>query len=347
MKRTLSALVAALTPTLVGLALAVPSAQAEEWKFALEEISGSVQDAYAQKFKELIEQKSGGDVSVAVYPYGALGTSGELTELVASGIIQFANASPGHLGTLVPEIQVFSIPYLLSPNEEVNKKILTESKTIYEDLAEDFSAKGITLLTMYPEGQMVWTTNREIRKPEDMAGFKMRTMVSPMLTAAYKAYGADPTPLPYAEVYGGLQLKMIDGQVNPIFAIEEMKFYEVSDYMIFTGEQQFTTTVITNSDWYGGLSDEHKTMIQEAIGEANGYIFDVQKQYNQERLDVIKEKKPEIQIIELTDEERQAFRERATPLRETYVEMVGPGGKEVLDSLLKELEQAEKEMAGS
>jgi TRAP-type C4-dicarboxylate transport system substrate-binding protein len=88
-------------------------------------------------------------------------------------------------------------------------------------------------------------------------------------------------------------------------------------------------------------------MIQEAIGEANGYIFDVQKQYNQERLDVIKEKKPEIQIIELTDEERQAFRERATPLRETYVEMVGPGGKEVLDSLLKELEQAEKEMAGS
>jgi TRAP-type C4-dicarboxylate transport system substrate-binding protein len=180
-----------------------------------------------------------------------------------------------------------------------------------------------------------------------MAGFKMRTMVSPMLTAAYKAYGADPTPLPYAEVYGGLQLKMIDGQVNPIFAIEEMKFYEVSDYMIFTGEQQFTTTVITNSDWYEGLSDEHKTMIQEAIGEANGYIFEVQKQYNQERLEIIKEKKPDIQIIELTEEERQAFRERATPLRETYVEMVGPGGKEVLDSLLKELEQAEKDMSGS
>jgi tripartite ATP-independent transporter DctP family solute receptor len=327
---------------LLGVIGFASSAGAEEWKFAIEEITGSVQDAYAQKFKELIEKKSAGDVTVTVYPYGALGTSAELTELVASGVLQFANASPGHLGTLVPEIQVFSIPYLLSENNEVNKKVLTESETIYGKLSETLEEKGLKLLTMYPEGDMVWTTNREIRKPEDFNNFKMRVMVSPMLTAAYQAFGANPTPLPYSEVYGGLQLKMLDGQVNPIFAIEEMKFYEVTDYMIFAGQQQFTTTVVTNSDWYNSLPEERKQLIQETMSELADYIFKVQEQYNQERLKIIKERKPEIKIIELTDAEREAFRERSMTLRDKFVEMTGPQGKEILDALVKEFQEAEK-----
>ena len=221
-----------------GVALATlmsHAAVAEEWKFAIEEIEGSVQDAYAQEFKKRIEEKTNGEVTVTVYPYGTLGTSAELTELVTQGAIQFANASPGHLGTMVPEIQVFSIPYLLSENNEVNKQVLTSSDVIYDKLQKDFNAKGLQLLTMYPEGEMVWTTDKEIHSPADFDNFKMRTMVSPMLVTAYEAFGASPTPMPYGEVYGGLQLKQIDGQVNPIFAIEEMKFYEVTDYMIWAG----------------------------------------------------------------------------------------------------------------
>jgi TRAP-type C4-dicarboxylate transport system substrate-binding protein len=159
---------------IAGAVLAVglgQSAAAEEWKFAIEEIEGSVQDAYAQEFKKLIEEKTGGDVTVTIYPYGTLGTSADLTELVNQGAIQFANASPGHLGTMVPEIQVFSVPYLLSDNNAVNKKVLTESPVIYETLQEDFHDKGLHVLTMYPEGEMVWTTNTEIRTPDDFANF--------------------------------------------------------------------------------------------------------------------------------------------------------------------------------
>ena len=331
-----------------GVALAATvghAANAEEWKFAIEEIQGSVQDAYAQEFKRLIEEKTGGEVTVTIYPYGALGTSAELTELVTQGAIQFANASPGHLGTLVPEIQVFSVPYLLSDNNEVNKKILTESPVIYETLQEDFHDKGLHLLTMYPEGEMVWTANKEVRSPEDFANFKMRTMVSPMLVAAYEAYGASPTPMPYGEVYGGLQLKQIDGQVNPIFAIEEMKFYEVQDYLIFSGEQQFTTTVVTNSDWYAvDLSDEHRQVLDQTIDELADFIFKVQDQYNQERLETIKAEKPDIQIVELTDEERQAFRERSMEAREAFVEMTGEEGQQILDALVADIEAAEQEL---
>lgn len=344
MHRRLPAKISALVAGAL-LATASQAALAEEWKFAIEEIEGSVQDAYAQEFKKRIEEKTGGEVTVTIYPYGTLGTSADLTELVTQGAILFANSSPGHLGTLVPEIQVFSIPYLLSENNEVNKKVLTESPVIYDKLQAAFEEKGLRLLTMYPEGEMVWTTNKEIRSPEDFANFKMRTMVSPMLVAAYEAYGASPTPMPYGEVYGALQLGQVDGQVNPIFAIEEMKFYEVTDYMIWSGEQQFTTTVVTNSDWYAAdLSDEHRQVLDETIAELADFIFEVQDQYNQERLEKIKQDKPDIQIIELTAEERAAFEERAQSVRDAYVEMVGGDAQEVLDALVSEIAATEQEL---
>ncbi len=315
-----------------------------EWKFALGEIEGSVQDAFAQEFKQRIEEKSNGDITVTIYPYGQLGTSGDLTELAANGAIQIANASPGHLGSLIPEVQVFSLMYLLSENNEVNKRILSESPTIYEDLQEEFSGSGLQLLAMYPEGDEVWTANKEIRSPEDLQGFKMRTMVSPMLTEAYSALGASPTPMPYGEVYGALQLGMVDGQVNPIFAIEEMKFYEVQDYMIWAGQQQVTTTVIANQDWYDSLPDEQRQMLDETMTEVTEWIFDVQEQYNQERLERIKEANPDIQMIELTPEERAVFEERAKQAYDKYVELVGEDGKQILESLQAEIEQAEQEL---
>ena len=323
-----------------GLAAA---AQAKEWKFALEEIEGSVQDMYAQEFKRIVEEASGGDIEVTIYPYGQLGTSADLTELAQSGVVQLSFASPGHLGTLIPEVQVFSLHYLLSQNNDVNKAFLGGSPTIYEGLAEDFAGHGLRLITMFPEGEMVWTTNREIRTPEDFDNFKMRTMVSPMLLAAYEALGASPTPMPYGEVYGGLQLGMIDGQVNPIFAIQEMKFYEVVDYMIFAGQQQFTTTVVAGLDWFDGLSEEHQALITDSQAELLDYIYATQEAMNDERMAMIVEDRPELTVIHLTPEERQVFREASEGAREEFIDMVGPSGEEILNAVVGEIEALEAE----
>lgn len=313
--------------------------QAETWKFALEEVKGSVQDAYAQEFKQRIETKTGGDVTVEVYPYGTLGQSEDLTELAANGIIQFTNASPGIFGSFVPEMQVFSIPYLLSSDNEVNKKVLSASPTIYGTLGGKLEAKNLKLLTMFPEGEMVWTTNRAIRSPQDFNNFKMRVMASPMLMEAYKSFGADPTPLPYSEVYGALQLKMIDGQVNPVFAIQEMKFYEVSDYMIWAGQQQFTTTVITNNAWFNGLPEARRKLVQETISQMNDFIFTKQAEFNQMRLEQIKQAKPEMKMVHLNEQERAEFKRASMPMRDKYVELTGKSGQAVLDALEQEFSQ--------
>jgi len=330
-RKTFSAAAAAL-----GLAVASQAAQAETWKFALEEVDGSVQDAYAEEFKKRIEERTNGDVTVQIYPYGTLGTSGDIAEMTGQGVLKIANASPGHLGSLIPEMNVFNIPYLLSQDDSVNKRVLADSSCIYEDLADEFASKGLQLLTMYPEGEMVWTTQKPIRSPEDFSGVKMRTMTSDLLVGAYEAFGANPTPMPYGEVYGGLQLGQIDAQVNPIFAIEEMKFYEVTKYMIWAGQQEFTTTVVANDDWYEGLSSERKSMLNDVIDNMHDYIYRTQQQYNEERLEKIKQAKPSMEMIRLSDSERQVFQERSYQVRDMYVEMTGEDGRKTLQCLAKE-----------
>lgn len=311
-----------------------------QWRFAIEETAGSVQDAYAQKFKEIVEERTDGAVKVTIYPYGTLGTSDQVTELLAMGTVQFAMASPGHLGTLMPEIQALLIHFLLSDDEALNNRALNDPE-LREFMNQFYAEKGFELLSIFSEGWMVWTTKKSIRTPEDFAGVKIRVMTSPLLLAAYDAYGASPTPLPYGEVYSALQLNMIDGQVNPVFAIEEMSFYEVVDYMIFAKHAPFVTTAVSNKEFLEDLSKEHRSIVLDAIDELQDYILEVQSQFNKERLDRIRERKPSLKIIEnLTDEERAAFRERSLAVRERYIAMTGETGAQTLDAIEQALERA-------
>ena len=185
----------------------------------------------------------------------------------------------------------------------------------------------------------MWTTNKDIRHPDDFSGFKMRVMTSPLLIASYEAYSATPVPLPYSEVYSGLQLKMIDGQVNPVFAIEEMSFFEVTDYMINPKDSQFITSVITSHRFFNKLSEEKQKLVTDTIVDMQDFIFEEQQKLNEARMQKILEKKPEMKIIELSEEERRPFIERSEKVRQKFLEIGGPKAKQVLESLNRELKQ--------
>ena len=316
------------------------------WRFAIEETQGSVQDAYAQRFKELIEERSDGEIAVKVYPYGTLGTSDQMTEQLHNGTIEFVMSSPGHLGKLIPEVQVFLLHFIFSDDPKVNNRVLRDPELIdtFDELYED---KGLKLLTFYSEGWMVWTADRPIREPEDFRGVKFRTMTSPLLLEAYEAYQASPTPLPYSEVYSGLQLSMIDGQVNPVFAIEEMSFYEVSETMIFPNHALFITSAVTGEDFYDTLSPERRELVQGVVGDLQDEIFQIQRQFNLERLDTIKERNPDLAILRLTEQEREKFRQASLPVRDTFVDMVGPEGENVLELILETVREEERAEAGA
>ena len=316
-------------------------AKEQVWRFALEEIEGTLQHALATKFAELMAEKSGGQIKVEVYPYGQLGTIDQMTELLQNGAIQFSMISPGHLGSFIPEVQVFSINYLFPDDMKVIRSVLKGNNETFRVLGPYFEKKQLKLVALFSEGYHQWTTKRLVRKPDDFDGLKMRVMTSPILVKAYKAYGANPTPLPFSEVYSSLQLNMIEGQENPYATIQEMKFYEVTDYMITAKHRMYVVSMSSNAAFFNGLPEKTQKMVREAVTESLEYYYRFENDFNEKRLAQIMKAKPSYQHVILTPEEIALFKEKSKGARDVYVDMVGPTGKEVLKAIDTDIRNAQ------
>lgn len=310
------------------------------WQVALEEIEGSMQHEYAKKFVEIIVERTKGQVHCNIHFYGTLGTSGEITELLQKGDLQFAFQSPGHLGSYIPEVQIFSVHYLFPTDFKLLEKILRKGPNTYSTLQKYYRRNKLELLSIIEEGWQIWTANKPLRRPADFEGLTFRVMSSPLLITAYRLYGAYVITVPYGQIYSDLELGRIDAETQPFFAIQEMKFYEVQDYMIKANQLPFIGTFAANHAFIEGLPRDIRTLIDEAIEGANEYIFDFEPELNAKRMQMIMQAKPSMTYIELTEAEISAFREKAKPLRQKYLKMGGGGAKEVLDAVLKDLEWA-------
>lgn len=325
-------------------------ASAETWKFATEEDKKDVQDIFARTFADTIKKESDGDIRVKVYYYGQLGTENDIVELTAKGTVQFVSVGTGHLGSYVPEVQAISVPYVMGTETDAVRKVLTGSKTIYNDLADRFENVNLKLLTMISEGEMVWGANKAIRSPEDFANQKIRTFTSTIPVETYKAFGATPTPLSWGEVYGSLQLKTVDGMVNPIYFIYNAKWHEVQDYLMFPGQQPYVGTVSTNSKWFSKLSAEKQAMVRKAIDAAEQAAHDYQLKINKENMDKIMAERPDMKVVVLNKAERERFKQLSTSLHETYYKVVESAyddkaaararAEKILQNLIKEVEDA-------
>lgn len=311
-------------------------------KFAHEEGQGDVQDLYANKFKELIEEKSDGNITVDVFTAGQLGTNMDVLQSLQTGAIEIAITSPGFSGDVIPESQIMAIPFLFSDNLEVNKKVLNESEALYGPLAEKYEEKGLVPFKFWLEGFMWWTANKEITTPEDMKGVKMRTMPTSLIIKAYEFMGANPTPTDSGEIYTMLQTKGIDGQENPLFYVFSSNFHEVQDYLMDSKHHIYTTVTAANKDFYASLSEENQSLIEEVIQEVNDWSFDMQAEEADKALEGIQSE--DIEIVELTTEQREAFKELSLPAREQY-KKESDAAKEILETLEKEIEEAEAELA--
>ncbi len=310
--------------------------QVEIWRFGLEEIQGSVQFEYGSRFAELVSEKTDGEVEVRLFPYGQLGGLTDIYDQVQSGAIELAFGS-GFLGGTVPESQLFSLNFVLTDDEQRNTEILNDPDfRKHSDLIDAFNERDLHPLAIVPEGWQVWSANKAIRTPEDFNGMAIRVMDNRLLRETYSAYGADPTTMEYGELFSGLQLGQLDGNIQPVFAHQEMDFYQVQSHLIFANQAQFIATFMANQDWYENLSDDRKDMIDEVVEELVPYAHDVQTRLNNERLEIITENS-DIELVYLTPEERNAFRELSLPVRDVFVEMVGSRGESLLEVLLEKV----------
>ncbi|MDZ7810344.1 MAG: TRAP transporter substrate-binding protein DctP [Arhodomonas sp.] len=315
-------------------------ASAATWRYAHEEYDGDVQDVFAEKFKEHIEANS--DHSVKIFTFGELGESDDIMEQTQSGILQFVNQSPGFTGSLIPEAQIFFIPYLMPTDFETVVQFFRESEAINERFPKLYAEQGLELLKMYPEGEMVVTVDEPVTRPSEFEGKKIRVMTNPLLSATYEAFGATPTPLPWGEVYGALQTNMIQGQENPIFWIESGGLYEVSPNLVFTKHGWFTTAMMANQDFFEGLSEKDQQLIRDASDYAFDEIIEHIDGLAEESLEKIKADSDKVTVTRLDEEQIQRFKERAPQVKEKFIDMTGESGRELLEQFEKDLKEAQQ-----
>lgn len=317
------------------------SGEPQVWKLAHSESTDTMYDKYAHHFADLISEKTDGAVTVEIYPVGSLGDTASQNEMVMDNSIQFGIFASGDVGDMFPAVQALSLNYVFSADDEVNADVLTKGEAT-KALNEMFETKNLKTYDWFTLGNMQWGTTRPIKTLDDFKGFKMRIMNSPIIATNYESLGAVPTPMAFTETYSGIQLKTVEGTEQPMNAMEEMAFYEVCDYITMSNHAQMASFMTMNKDFYDGLSDEYKAILEEIKPEMEEFALKTLNEVMEEKTAIMLDKKPELEIIELTDEQRAEFVEASLPVRDRITEFGGEESAQILELLLKDVENFEK-----
>lgn len=281
----------------------------------------------AVKFSNLVAERTNGLVEVVVHPNSELGAAADQAQMVQNGAITMAMLPAGHVATIVPEVQVFTIPFLF-PGDVHEMAAIVNGPAIHT-LNESFSKQDIELLAVLPHAPKQFTSNRPIATPADFKGQKIRTMASPLIVESYKLLGATPVPINYHEVYTALQLGTVDGEENPFWAIGEMKFYEVQKHIVVSNHAYLATIFFMNKAMLSGLPGDIKDIIEKTATEILPYQLEAELEIDKENEKKIREYKGTT-VTELPPDVIEEFKKMMAPVKAIYIEMVGNSGKEVL-----------------
>ncbi|MDR3354748.1 MAG: TRAP transporter substrate-binding protein DctP, partial [Synergistaceae bacterium] len=166
-----------------------------ELKIGHESAPDSMQDKFAQKFKEYVEKESNEEITVSIFPSDQIGDPFALLQGVQSGVVELGIFNGGSIATVLKEYALFSIPELLPKDQAKNRQIFAQGSEFVKKLTQETEKTGVKYLGAYIEPFFQLTANKNIEKAADFEGLKIRTMNSPIIIATYKALGANPTPI--------------------------------------------------------------------------------------------------------------------------------------------------------
>jgi TRAP-type C4-dicarboxylate transport system substrate-binding protein len=314
-----------------------------EAKFASEEIEGDFMTVWAENFADEMRDWSDDQIDIIVYPYGTLGDTRDINELCQIGVVEFVFSDFGWISSFVPQAQVLALNYLW-PQEKMPQVLewVVKNGKIMGVLEEHFRSNGLVPLGIVYEGWQWVTSKKPKRTLGDFNGFKVRVMGSKLLVEDYKSYGASPTPMSYGEVYSGLQMGLIDGQVNPLFAIYSMKFYEVQDYLTQIWSEPFVGIPTVNMQFFDSLPKDAQDKMRDYWANAVIPSADWINAKNAKDLAQMQKDRPQIEVYRFTAEDIKPFKAQAEKVYATYLEIGGEGAQAVLDTLLKDIADAKK-----
>jgi TRAP-type transport system periplasmic protein len=253
-----------------GLGAAAP-AFSETVRFTLGTTNGTedLSTRAMERWRQSMEEKSGGELVMEISAGGALGGDQELLQQLATDEIQAHIAGPVVLHRLVPAYQCLEAEYVYEDEAHgfrVWRGALGEE--VSNALKEEY---GIEIAAVGARGARQLTSNVPVRTPADLEGVKVR-VTNPLRAEIFSAYGALPGSLPVSELYGALLQGVFDAQENPIPTIYGDRYYEVQEYINLTGHVQSYNVVSVNSAFVDGLSPEHRQIFDDTLAEAIDWL---------------------------------------------------------------------------
>lgn len=280
----------------------------------------------AQKFAELIKEKTAGQVNVRVFPNDTLsgGNQSKGVEQLITGIADFTYHSNIIYSVMDERFGVISLPFLFDSVEDADAKLAGPGGEAIKKLAEE---KGIKVLGFGENGMRQMTTNRPIHTVADMSGLKIRIPAMKMYNMLFANMAAQPLTMNYTEVFTALQQGTIDGQENPLDTINSAKFQEVQKYLTAWDYSYDIIILGMNKKLFDSLTPELQKLMLEAGAEACEYQKQVNREKNAKYLEEFAAKGMTINY--LTPENREAFKKATESVYTAYEPIMG---KELIDS---------------
>jgi tripartite ATP-independent transporter DctP family solute receptor len=318
-----------LQKTLLGLALpamlllagAAHAAEIGEHriKFAAQNQKGHPQVMGMEKFKELVEEKSGGNMTVRLFPGGTLGGDVQTISALQGGTIEMSVMNAGLLSGNVKEFAVVDLPFLFGEPKEADAVM---DGPIGQRLSGMLPEKGLVGLAYWELGFRNLTNNRHpVTKAADITGLKVRTLQSPIFIDTFNALGANAVPLPFPELYTALETGTVDGQENPFTLIETSKFYEVQKYATETRHVYNPQIVLVSKKFWDKLNADEQKLLQDAAVEARDYQRQVSREAAAKAVDALKAEG--MQIDTLPEAEIEKIRATLEPVVAKHSQAIG------------------------
>ncbi len=272
----------------------------------------------AQRFADLVQEKSGGKIKVKLFPGAVLGGDPQNLSAIRGGTLDFTSMATGLVASIDKRFMVFDLPFLFNSAQEA---YAVADGPVGQRLLAGLEQHGIVGLGIWDLGFRDMTNSRRpITKAEDISGLKIRVIASPIFVDLFSALGANPVPMTFGEVYGALESKAIDGQDNPVAVIESAKFADVQKYLSITRHVYTGMPFMMSKKTWDSMSAPERKIIRDAAEQAKQ---EERKATLEKESQAINELKKTMEVNELSPAEIVRLREKVRPVVEKFTKEVG------------------------
>ncbi|MCS2611161.1 TRAP transporter substrate-binding protein [Halomonas dongshanensis] len=258
----------------------------------------------AMRFAERVKELSGDEITIRVFPNGQLGNDQAMIAGVRGGTIDIELSGNPYFSGLVSELNVLDLPFLFDDYEQAYRVL---DGDVGQGLLSRMREQDLEGLAFWEIGfRNLTNSRRAIESADDIKGLKLRTTPNPAHIAAFEALGANPIPMPFAELFTALETGTVDGQENPVSLIRSASLADVQDHLSLTAHAYTAAPLVMNKNRFDSLTDEQQQLLRDEAQEAARY----QRQLNQERISIDLEflRQQGMQVVEQPD--RASMRDR-------------------------------------